>query len=150
MAAPAPSLKARAIRYLAAREHSRSELRRKLARSAEEFEPAALETLLDELEAKGLLSAERFVQSLLHAKAPRFGEARLRQLLAGHELDAALVGESLAPLRGSEFDRAMALWRRRFGAVESDPRARARQLRFLIGRGFTPEIAFKVLKGGEN
>ena len=52
------SLRARALSYLARREHSRLELRRKLAPHAES--PEQLESVLDTLEAQGLLSIERF------------------------------------------------------------------------------------------
>ena len=53
MALPRPpvSLKGRALRYLSAREHSRAELVRKLVRHEEV--PGELESVLDDLQAKG-------------------------------------------------------------------------------------------------
>jgi regulatory protein len=63
------SLKARALRYLSMREHSRLELGRKLARYAEEGDD--IEALLDFLEKNNWLSQERFAESLIHRKAVR-------------------------------------------------------------------------------
>ena len=57
------SLKARALRYLSAREHSRQELGRKLARYAQEGDD--VEALLDTLEAAKFLSQSRFSESLV-------------------------------------------------------------------------------------
>ena len=54
MPRPKPSLKARALRYLAAREHSRLELGRKLARHAEEGDD--IEAVLDWLQAQRALA----------------------------------------------------------------------------------------------
>mgnify|MGYP000975580650 CR=1 FL=1 len=78
------SLRARALSYLARREHSRVEMRRKLAPHAES--PEQLDSLLDTLEAQGLLSIERFAESVVHRRAGRFGAARIRQELRQHDL----------------------------------------------------------------
>ena len=63
--ATATSLKARALRLLAQREHSRTELARKLQRFEEE--PGSLARLLDELQAKDFISEPRVVASVLPA-----------------------------------------------------------------------------------
>jgi regulatory protein len=145
--APKLSLKGRALKYLAAREHSRAELLRKLAPHAEE--PAEVERVLDELEARGLLSAERFVESLLHRRAARFGTARLRQELQQHKLPADAVAQAVEALRGTELERARAVWQRRFGGEPAaDAAERARQMRFLTARGFSSEVIRRVVRGG--
>lgn len=148
MPAPTLSLKGRALKYLAAREHSRVELLRKLAPHAEE--PAEVERVLDELEAKGLLSAERFVESLLHRRAARFGAARLRQELQQHRLPADAVAQAVETLRGTELERARAVWQRRFGGEPAaDAAERARQVRFLTARGFSSEVIRRVVRGAD-
>lgn len=148
MPAPKLSLKGRALKYLAAREHSRAELLRKLAPHAEE--PAELERVLDELEARGLLSAERFVESLLHRRAARFGTARLRQELQQHKLPADAVAQAVEALRGTELERARAVWQRRFGGEPAaDAAERARQMRFLTARGFSSEVIRRVVRGAD-
>ena len=60
-----------------------------------------------------------------------------------------LASEAMAPLAQSELERARALWLRRFGTAPSTPQERARQMRFLAGRGFDGEIVSRVVRGGE-
>jgi regulatory protein len=139
------SLKGRALKYLAAREHSHPELRRKLGPHAES--PEQVDALLDELEARGLLSAQRFAESVVHRKASRYGAARVQAELARHELPDDITREAAADLKASEMARAHAIWVRRFGAVAATPEDRARQMRFLAGRGFAPDTIRRVVRG---
>lgn len=142
------SLKGRALKYLAAREHSRAELERKLR--PHEEEPGQVEAALDELETKGLLSQARFVESVLHRKAARFGTARIRQELNAHGLDGDAVSEAVGRLQASEFERAQAVWQKKFGHPAADPTERARQMRFLAGRGFSAEVIRRVVRGADD
>ena len=143
----APSLKGRALRLLARREHSRAELAAKLAPHVQAGED--LEALLHALEAQGLLSDARAAESLLHRRAPRLGAQRVLQELRHKGLDAELVRAAADNLRASEFARAQAVWQRRFGTPPADVQERARQMRFLAARGFSTEIAHKVLRAAE-
>ncbi|WP_018988422.1 recombination regulator RecX [Aromatoleum toluclasticum] len=138
------SLRERALRHLARREHSRAELVRKLAPhgSAEE-----IDEVLDRLTELGLLSDHRFAEAWVRSKAARFGTARLRRELAqrgvGRDtIDAALDGEAVE----DDIERARALWRGKFGATPADAREWARQARFLQGRGFGTDVIRKILK----
>lgn len=143
MAGATLSLKGRALRYLSAREHSRSELARKLARHTES--PDEVERVLDELTAKGWLSTERFVESVVHRRAERFGTARIRQELQQHGIAGADAAAALDTLRQSEPARALEVWRRRFSAPPESPAEKAKQMRFLAGRGFSTEIIRRVI-----
>jgi regulatory protein len=105
-----------------------------------------LQRTLDELERRGLLSDRRAAGALLHAKAGRCGSRRLQQLMQARSFAPELVAETLAQVRGSEYERALDIWRRRFGAPAQDPKERARQHRFLAGRGFDPEVIARVLR----
>jgi regulatory protein len=147
-ARPGLSLKGRALKYLAAREHSRIELTRKLAPHAES--PEQVQQVLDEIEAKDLLSAERFAESVVHRKASRMGVRRLKAELQQHALPAGVAEQALAGLAeaaGTELQRAHALWLRRFGALPQDDKEMARQHRFFLARGFSGEVVRQVLKG---
>jgi regulatory protein len=156
MKRPAPSLQARALGWLAQREQSRSELRRKLLRVAQQTQTDAepddglaagqIDRLLDALQAKGLLSEDRFVESRVRVRAPGLGTRRIQLELARHELK--LPAQALQQLRDSELRRAMQLWQRKFGTPAQDVRERARQLRFLAGRGFPGEVIRQVLAAG--
>lgn len=141
------SLKGRALRLLAQREHSRGELQAKLARHVEEGDdPAAL---LDELEARGFISAERVAESVVHQRASRFGARRVAQELRRKGLDEDLVRATAAQLAASELERAQAVWRQRFGSAPppATPQERARQMRFLAARGFDAEVVRRVVRG---
>jgi regulatory protein len=139
------SLLARALSHLARREHSRAELARKLAPHAESAEQ--LTSLLAALEAKNLLSEARFVEVLARSRGARFGAARIRQELRAHQIEDDLAKPAVDQLRQSEFDRARALWERKFGTPAADAAARARQMRFLAGRGFSADVIRKVVRG---
>ena len=137
------SLKGRALRYLAAREHSRAELERKLA--PHEAEPGELARVLDELQGKGYIDERRVAESVMHRRASRLGAARVRQELQAKGLDPSLVREAVEQLRDSELPRAREVWRRRFGQAPQDAGERARQSRFLAARGFSGETIRRVL-----
>ena len=143
-----PSLKARALRYLAAREHSRAELTAKLARHAEaEGGPAAVARVLDELAAKGFIDEARVAESVLHRRAGRLGGARVLQELRAKGLPDDVLADAAEQLRHTEFARAREVWRKKFGQPPADAAGRARQLRFMAARGFSGEVARRVVGG---
>ncbi|MBM3375279.1 MAG: recombination regulator RecX [Betaproteobacteria bacterium] len=136
------SLRARAIAALARREHSRTELARKLATHADS--EAALTELLNELEAKNLLSSHRFVESRVRQRESKYGTARILAELQHHGVPAELVRQEAQRLRSSEFDRALHAWQRRFGQPPQTEKEKAQQLRFMLARGFTAETYFRI------
>jgi regulatory protein len=142
------SLKARALRYLSAREHSRVELARKLARYAGEGDD--IEALLDSLEAAKFLSEERFSESLINRRAARFGNQRILAELQSHNLDDALLSEVKAGLEQDEATRAKEVWRKRFGQPPVDAAERAKQMRFLQQRGFSHRAIQAALRQSDD
>lgn len=138
------SLKGRALKLLAAREHSRHELERKLA--AHEPEPGALARTLDELQARGFLNEQRVVDSLVHRRAGKLGAGRIRQELQARGLGADAVAEAVDQLRATEVERAREVWRRKFGQPPRDAAERAKQARFLAARGFGGDVVARVLR----
>lgn len=137
------SLKGRALRYLAAREHSRAELERKLA--PHEETPGQLAQVLDELAAKGFISEARVVESVINRRAGRFGAARIKHELQAKGLDAEVVSQAMNSLKDSELERAREVWRKKFDGPAADAAGRARQMRFLAARGFGAEVIRKVI-----
>ena len=138
-----PSLKGRALRLLSQREHSRLELERKLA--AHETEPGTLAKALDELQARGFISESRVVESVIHRRAAKLGTARVKQELQAKGLSPEAMTDALEELRSTELDRAREVWARKFGETTTDPKERARQIRFLISRGFAAEVVRKIV-----
>lgn len=112
--------------------------------------PGLVESVLDELESLKFLSDQRMAESLVRNNAGRFGRARLSQDLQRKGLDESLIGEVLAPLADDEKTRAQAVWERRFGKPPSSMKERARQYRFLMGRGFGASIVAAVVPRVQN
>lgn len=138
-----PSLKGRALRLLSQRDHSRTELERKLA--THEEVPGELAQALDELQARGFINDGRALESVVHRRAAKLGGARIQQELLAKGLSGPAVTEALAQLKTTEFSRAQAVWQKKFGTPPQDAQARARQMRFLIGRGFSAEVVRRVV-----
>jgi regulatory protein len=142
------SLLARALGALARREHSRAELRRKLAPHAESAEQ--LDRLLADLEAKKLLSDRRLAEVMARSRGERFGAARVKQELRARGVADPLVRETVGELSRTELNRARAVWRRKFDAPPADAAERARQMRFLAQRGFDAEVIRRVVGGRDD
>ena len=83
------SLKGRALRLLAQREHSRAELMRKLAPHAQAA--ADVDAVLDDLTLRGLLSDERYVDMRMRSRAARLFEELLTLPVAVPGLASALA-----------------------------------------------------------
>lgn len=137
-------LEARALRLLARREHSRGELARKLAPHAPS--EATLVDLLDRLSERALLSDARYAEARLHSRGQRYGNQRLSQELRQQGVSAETIADALTGLE-DELARCREVWSRKFGNLPGDIQERARQARFLAGRGFGRETIGKVLKG---
>ena len=137
------SLKGRALRYLAGREHSRAELVRKLA--PHEEGPGQIERVLDDLQAKDFISEARVVASVINRRAASLGGARLRQELQAKGIDAQRVRDAVEQLKDTELERAQEVWRKRFGEAALDTKQWARQVRFLMARGFAADVVRRVV-----
>jgi regulatory protein len=156
MVRPTISLKARALRYLSAREHSRMELTRKLSRYAQESDN--IEQLLDTLEAAKLLSEARFCDSLINRRKRQFGNSRIMAELQSHGVASITLVEAKATLRDGEVSRACEVWQRKFGMTtlkgekEGEKAAgaafRAKQMRFLQQRGFSHQAIRAAMAAG--
>jgi len=155
---PEPSLKARALRHLARREHSRAELARKLGAQLARGETPPdtdearrqIDRTLDELAERGLLSDERAAEAMLAGPGQRLGSRRLKHALLTKGLAPDLVAATVQQSRLTELERAQELWRRRFGGqAAADAAGRARQMRFLAGRGFDAEVIRRLLRDAD-
>jgi len=137
------SLKGRALRLLAGREHSRAELERKLAEHTQDQDELA--RILDDLQTKGFINEARVVESVLHRRSARLGSARIAHELRGKGLAPEAIAQATRQLQASELERARTLWARKFGQPATEPKEQARQSRFLLSRGFNAEVVRKVL-----
>jgi regulatory protein len=141
-------LRARALRLLARREHSRAELRRKLAPHAGEGDD--LDSLLDDFTRRGWLSEERFVEQAVRARAHRFGPLKIAHHLREKGIDEAGIERGIAQAKAGEAEAMEAAWRSRFGRPPASAQDKARQVRFLQGRGFPLEGVLRFLKSRQS
>jgi regulatory protein len=145
MAVDQPSLKGRALRLLSA---ARALARRAGAQAAALRRRARhLAQALDELQAKGFISEQRVLESVLHRRSAKLGTQRIRQELQSKGLAPEAVLQAVEQLRATEVDRAREVWRKKFGAPPVDAAERAKQMRFLASRGFGGEVIRKVVAG---
>jgi regulatory protein len=156
-----PSLKARALRLLSLREYSRKGLAAKLAESearwaklgAEQLEQSSesthskIEAVLDDFEARGWLSDERFAEALVRRRSERYGVRKIQGELERAGVDSKESAKLLAGLKETEYQRAYELWTRKYGVAAPDQKERARQYRFLASKGFSSEVVSKVIGG---
>ena len=141
---PAPSLKARALQWLSQREYTRQELTKKLQPHCADHDDLPL--LLDELTRKGWLSDDRAAASVVHRRAGKLGVARIRQELKQKGVAADAITQAVAVLDGTEAERAHQVWAQRFGPEPpADLKARARQIRFLVARGFSASLVARTV-----
>lgn len=133
-------LKARALRHLVRREHSRAELARKLAPHAESS--SALDALLDELAARKQLSDERYAEERARALARKYGPARIR-----HDLKSKGIADHIVERvsHADELERARAVLARKYRQPATTREERARRARFLQGRGFSMDVITRLI-----
>lgn len=141
------SLKGRALKALAGRERSRVELERKLA--AFEESPGQLAQVLDELQAKGFLDDQRAADALAYRRGQKLGTVRVVAEMKARGMAGEAIAQTATALQATELDRAREVWRKKFGHAPQDAAARARQMRFLITRGFSAEIVRRVVSGAD-
>ena len=127
-------LRARALRLLARREHSRLELTRKLAPHAES--PQALEQLISELKTRNQLSDERFAEERARWLARKYGAAKIRHDLKSKGIDPSIV-ERISS--ADDLERAAGILRRKYREPAATREERVRRARFLLARGFSHE-----------
>ena len=127
------------LRLLAAREHSRAELRRKLG--ARESDPGSVEQVLDDLESRGYLSDSRFAeQYVTERKRKGYGPLRISQELKQKGIAEDLIAQQADPSDPEWWELLKHVAQRKFGAKPpADRKTQAKWARYLEYRGFAVE-----------
>jgi regulatory protein len=134
-------LKARALRYLVRREHSRMELVRKLAPHAESEQ--ALNAVVDLLQSKKQLSDERFAEERARSLSRKYGAAKIRQDLKERGIAQDVVDRVSGE---GDLERARVILQRKYREPAATREEHAKRARFLQSRGFSYEVIRTVLK----
>jgi regulatory protein len=122
---------------LARREHTCGELVQKLVTRG--HPPASAEATVAALQREGLVSDERFVEMLLHARRGRgVGPLRIQQELRQKGVAPELIERWLDPSSPEWIAQVRRARQKKFGDSPPADRAEyARQVRFLQYRGYT-------------
>ena len=139
-------LRARALRLLARREHTRAELERKLAPRAESSE--ALRGLIAQLQQRNQLSDERFAEERVRQLSRKYGTAKIRQDLRTKGVPAELIERYSSS--SNDLQKAREILERRYRASAITREEKAKRMRFLQGRGFSPGVIRAALDSRED
>jgi regulatory protein len=144
-----PSLRERALRLLAGREHSQAELRRKLSTHAET--EAQLDELIEDLVARKLVSDARYAEARSHVMARKYGASRIAHDLRAKGVSDDEAGKAIEAARSTDLERAREIYARKYRrAIEAGSMTRedrAKRMRFLQARGFSFAIIRFVMEG---
>lgn len=143
MTKPEKSLKSRALEHLSRREMSRLELKRKLAPHAQSEDE--LENVLAELGELNWQSDERFTEMFVNSKSHKHGRIRLKQDLAMKGVDSDIIKQFL-PDADTDLQHACEVLRKKFRQPASEVAEKQKQMRFLLYRGFSGDIAQKAMR----
>ena len=106
-----------------------------------------IQAVLDDFEARGWLSDDRFAEALVRRRSERYGARKIQDELQRAGINSGKAAELIQGLRETEYQRARELWAKKFGILAQEQKERARQYRFLVSKGFSSEVVSKVLSG---
>lgn len=138
------TLKAQAIGLLARREYARAELEMRLVCSG--ADPAEVRRTLDDLNAQGLLSNQRFARAVVVQKTGRFSRRSIASGLKAKGVAPEDIEDALREAALDDDASLKSLWQRRFGQAPANDREKARQVRYLQARGFSLSAILKLLR----
>ena len=125
----------KSTQLLARREHAKTELARKLARSG--FSDEDISTELESLSRDDLQSDERFAESYVRArKMAGFGPRRIAVELRSRGVSDALIETYINEGAEEWWEQMLSICQRRFSKQDRQDK----QFRFLLQRGYTSEM----------
>ena len=100
------------------------------------------------MEKQSWLSDERYAEGLARRKSDRYGSLKIVDELKQQSVNAHTISKIKEELKQSDLERAWALWDRKFSAVVAiEPKERAKQMRYLVSKGFPLDVVSKVVSG---
>lgn len=140
-------LRSYAFAVLTRKEYSKAELIEKLALYAESRDEVI--ALVEELSAQRYQSDQRVAEIMLSSqKRKGKGPNRIKMALKTKKIDSNLIAEELKETDWAE--QAYQLKVKKYGTgVERDPKIKAKQIRFLMYRGFEMDAIMKAISRKE-
>ncbi len=133
-----------AIRLQYQREHSEQELQRKLQQRG--FAADEIDATIIELQAKNLQSDQRFAEAYTRARSRRgYGAVRIQQELKQRGVSDDNISDAIQACEVNWFDLLESVRSKKFGSdMPTDYKDKAKQMNFLIYRGFAKEQVQEV------
>ena len=140
-------LRSYAFAVLTRKDYSKAELIEKLALYAESRDEVI--ALVEELSAQRYQSDQRVAEIMLSSqKRKGKGPNRIKMALKTKKIDSSLIAEELKETDWAE--QAYQLKVKKYGkSVERDPKIKAKQIRFLMYRGFEMDAIMKAISRKE-
>lgn len=138
-------LRARALRLLARREHSRQELERKLSPHAGSAD--ALRNLVSSLAEKNQLSEARFAEERARWLSRKYGAAKIRQDLKAKGVPEEMIARFSSPQ--DEMQKAREILERKYRSAATTREEKAKRMRFLQARGFSRDTIRAAVRGAD-
>ena len=140
-----------AVYSLAMREHSRLEIRNKLAKK-DFADGVDIDRLLNELEEKNYLNEERFVESYIRYRSSRGqGNIKISNELRQRGIADSLINQFMQKSEVDWYQLAESVYQKKFGFDGSsdyqiDYKEKSKRMRFLSSRGFDSEVIRQIVK----
>jgi regulatory protein len=143
------SIRNRALGFLARREHSRAELKRKLSKNladSDSLDSNQLEAVLLTLTEQGLQSDARFTESYVNSRLRSgYGPIRITRELEHKGVSNDLVVQYLPKCPEIWHQGLLSVWEKKYhGQRPVDAKTYAKQCRFLLQRGFSMEMIHQL------
>lgn len=85
------------------------------------------------------------VEQTAHLRRARYGSQRIIHELKTKGIDAHLIDEIVPTLQATENETASTVWQKKFGRLPATREEYAKQMRFMVSRGFSVETVRKIL-----
>jgi regulatory protein len=134
-----------AVTLLARKDYSHGEMRRVLHTMTDDV--MTVEAALLRLLESGYIDDRRLAENLLSRFLRKeYGPSRIRMEFRQKGIEQSVAESALADTAADWFAMASESRRKKFGdALPSDPKEKARQMRFLQSRGFTMEMIIEAI-----
>jgi len=132
---------------LARREHGVAELQRKLVDKGLDRE--LVEQAVTQLAADGLVSDARFTESFIASRRQRGqGPVKVRYELRARQVPDSVIDACLDERDPDWRDALKRVIEKKYrGRLSGTPATRSKQVKFLVSRGFTPDLIRQVQRG---
>ena len=132
------------LNLLARRDYSRYEIRVKLV--SKQYDIRDIENVLDDFSRRGWQSDDRFAEAYIcHRSKAGVGPLKIAHELKKKQVDSHRVERYLYSDKLDWSDCIQSVWRKKFNQVPCDFKAKSKQMRFLLQRGFEPDRVQRLL-----